>query len=265
MKPPLDQLEARLQALIENSLSLLTGLDYRHLLLHDLAEEMQANLTIEDEVLAAPVSYTLRLHPANLNNWQANPQLLLDLENALVQTATEAGVSFTRHPVIRLVADDALLFDEARIEAIKPGQSMGETAALETIDEFISPRKKIIAFLILKGSQTYPLKQPTTNLGRRPENHVIIDDPRVSRSHAQIREIRGQYVLFDLNSTGGTFVNEQRITRSNLKAGDVISLAGFQIIYGEESAPMDGNMSTGHTDTLHASGNNPSVPPDDSL
>jgi pSer/pThr/pTyr-binding forkhead associated (FHA) protein len=77
------------------------------------------------------------------------------------------------------------------------------------------------------------------NIGRRLGNHIVIDDPRVSRSHAQIRALRGRYVLFDLNSTGGTFINGQRIKQHSLKPGDVISLAGYTIIYGEDSSPAD--------------------------
>jgi pSer/pThr/pTyr-binding forkhead associated (FHA) protein len=45
-------------------------------------------------------------------------------------------------------------------------------------------------------------------------------------------------VLFDLNSTGGTYVNGQRIYQHALKAGDVISLSGVPVIYGEDT-PSD--------------------------
>lgn len=61
---------------------------------------------------------------------------------------------------------------------------------------------------------------------------------RVSRTHAQLRAVHGHYVLFDLNSTGGTYVNGQRISQHALKAGDVISLSGVPLIYGEDT-PAD--------------------------
>jgi pSer/pThr/pTyr-binding forkhead associated (FHA) protein len=43
-------------------------------------------------------------------------------------------------------------------------------------------------------------------------------------------------MIFDLNSTGGTFVNGKRVTQSMLYPGDVISLAGVPLIYGQETS-----------------------------
>lgn len=90
------------------------------------------------------------------------------------------------------------------------------------------------AFLIIDGVRIQPLKEAVVNIGRRLENHVIIDDPRISRHHAQLRAIRGHYVLFDLNSTGGTFVNGQRTTQTVLYPNDVISLAGVILVFDQD-------------------------------
>jgi len=90
------------------------------------------------------------------------------------------------------------------------------------------------AFLIIQGTKIFPLKQSVVNIGRRLDNHIVIDDPRVSRNHAQLRAVRGHYMLFDLNSTGGTFVNNERTTQSALYPGDVISLAGVMLIFGQD-------------------------------
>jgi len=69
------------------------------------------------------------------------------------------------------------------------------------------------------------------------DNQLVVDDPRVSRYHAQIRYVRSHFTIFDLNSTGGTFVNGQRTTQSVLYPGDVISLAGMPIVFGQDSIP----------------------------
>jgi pSer/pThr/pTyr-binding forkhead associated (FHA) protein len=108
------------------------------------------------------------------------------------------------------------------------------------------------AFLIIDGVKIQPLKEAVVNIGRRLENHVIIDDPRISRQHAQLRAIRGHYVLFDLNSTGGTFVNGQRTTQTVLYPNDVISLSGVILVYDqdlergdvEETSPLSDPGST---------------------
>ena len=91
------------------------------------------------------------------------------------------------------------------------------------------------AFLIVEGVKVFPLKLPVINIGRRLDNNVVVDDPRVSRNHAQLRAIKGRFVVFDLNSTGGTFVNGQRANQSVLYPGDVISLAGVSLIFGQDN------------------------------
>src|SRR5215510_9477427 len=90
------------------------------------------------------------------------------------------------------------------------------------------------AFLIIEGVKVHPLKESVINVGRRFENHIIIDDPRVSREHAQLRAINGHFVLFDLSSTSGTFVNGQRASQTVLYSGDVISLAGVMLIFSQD-------------------------------
>ena len=93
------------------------------------------------------------------------------------------------------------------------------------------------AFLIIEGVKVFPLTQAIINIGRRLENTLVIDDPRVSRKHAQLRAINGRYVLIDLDSTGGILVNGRRTTQSVIYPGDVISLAGVEMIYGQKNPP----------------------------
>lgn len=93
------------------------------------------------------------------------------------------------------------------------------------------------AFLIV-NSQVFPLNRDLINLGRKLDNHIVIHDPRVSRNHAQLRLIEGHFVILDLNSTGGTFVNGQRVTKSMLYAGDSISLAGIQLKFVQDAPKM---------------------------
>ena len=93
------------------------------------------------------------------------------------------------------------------------------------------------AYLIV-NSEVFPLGEGLTNIGRKLDNHIVIHDPRVSRNHAQVRMVEGQFVLLDLNSTGGTLVNTKRITRSVLYSGDAISLAGVEIKFVQDAPRM---------------------------
>ena len=93
------------------------------------------------------------------------------------------------------------------------------------------------AFLVLEGYKLVPLLHAVVRIGRRLENNIVIDDPRVSRFHAELRAVDGNYELLDLNSLGGTYINGLRITKSILYAGDEISLAGFTMVYRQHDAP----------------------------
>ena len=95
------------------------------------------------------------------------------------------------------------------------------------------------AFLIIEGLVVHRLRESVVNIGRRLENHVVIDDPRISRYHAQLRAIKGHFVLFDLNSTGGTFVNGQRTIQTVLYPHDVISLAGVMMVFDQDIERLD--------------------------
>jgi pSer/pThr/pTyr-binding forkhead associated (FHA) protein len=65
---------------------------------------------------------------------------------------------------------------------------------------------------------------PPTGLtiGRETDNMLIIPDPSVSRHHARIVFESGALVVYDLNSTNGVYVNEQRISKQSLRAGDIV-------------------------------------------
>ncbi|MEJ2757844.1 MAG: FHA domain-containing protein [Anaerolineales bacterium] len=96
---------------------------------------------------------------------------------------------------------------------------------------------KPTAYLIV-NSEVFQINQELTNLGRKLDNHVVLNDPRVSRNHAQIRLIENQFVLLDLNSTGGTQVNGHKVTKSVLYSGDTISLAGMEIKFVRDAPRM---------------------------
>jgi hypothetical protein len=86
---------------------------------------------------------------------------------------------------------------------------------------------------------TYPLEGDQLIIGRDAVNAVAINDAEVSRKHARLTFQGGKYVLEDLGSTNGTFVNGQRLVSSTvLKSGDVVSL-GEQIVLMYEALSTD--------------------------
>ena len=72
--------------------------------------------------------------------------------------------------------------------------------------------------------QEVPLTQATATIGRLPDNTVRIDNLAVSGHHARISWEQEHYVLEDLGSLNGTYVNNERVGKATLKHGDEISL-----------------------------------------
>ena len=101
--------------------------------------------------------------------------------------------------------------------------------SLNSSPNSIPPR----TFLIVNGTRVYRLNRKIISIGRHADNDIIVSDPHVSRHHAQLRVAQGYFILLDLNSTGGTSINGQRITQKVLKGGDIISLAGVPLIFGQ--------------------------------
>ncbi|MCD6385058.1 FHA domain-containing protein, partial [Candidatus Sumerlaeota bacterium] len=62
------------------------------------------------------------------------------------------------------------------------------------------------------------------NIGRARDNDIVIENLAVSRNHARIRRVEGKYILTDLNSANGTFVNGVRITKTEIMHNDVITI-----------------------------------------
>jgi hypothetical protein len=246
----LDQIEARLQAVIESSVVLFARGDAQHRLAHQLVDAARQNLrTTSDGRETAPSLFTIHLHPETLAYWKAHSHLLDAISANLADVAREYGVAFASDPQIRLEPDTSLPSEGIRVEAGEQYGPSGHTAAFAAAPSAAQNPIPSNAFLIVEGSRVFPLSQPVINIGRRNDNQLILADPRVSRAHAQIRAVRGQYVLFDLNSTGGTMVNGRRIHQCALKPGDVVSLSGVPLIYGEET-PDDDTYEMGTTRSM---------------
>jgi hypothetical protein len=242
----LKQLETELKKLVESQLvRALRGSKPADRVLQRLMEELRAG-TRTDQLgrRVAPNAYFIMVQPGALAFWRQ--QLALPVLLAAVrEMADQSGARLMAPPTIRVSEDPdenresdfhiVATFDQAPVKETQEVAS--HTPRHEgDVEEDSVPAN---AFLIVDGSTQYPLSQAVVNVGRRLDNSLVIEDPRVSRHHAQLRAIDGRYVLFDLNSSGGSFVNGQRTSQSVLRPGDVISLAGVTLIYAQDSSPME--------------------------
>ncbi len=94
------------------------------------------------------------------------------------------------------------------------------------------------ALLIMSDKSIYKFNQSTIKIGRASDNDLILEHSKVSRKHAEIRYLNGLFEISDLDSTGGTYVNGNKIDKHELSQGDVITLANFHLVFGQEEFPV---------------------------
>ncbi len=68
------------------------------------------------------------------------------------------------------------------------------------------------------------IEKPVVTIGRDVDRDVHIDNLAVSKNHAQILDLKGTYVIEDLDSTNGTLLNDKKIRKETLKHGDVVTV-----------------------------------------
>jgi pSer/pThr/pTyr-binding forkhead associated (FHA) protein len=239
MTNKLEQLETRIRELVEVRIpGLLPGRAINDEVIRQLAGTMSANTAEENGRKIAPNLFSLVTHPDDVLIWQ--DALLLDAFKETIQAAgKETGLEFRVPPTLVVAGDSNLQPGEVRVESAHKVETVEPTNSIPA-GEPVAPEENLIpanAYVILDGRKVVPLHEIVINIGRRLGNQISIDDPRVSRTHAQLRAIKERYVIFDLNSTGGTFVNGQRMNQSVLYSGDVISLAGVTLVYGQDNPP----------------------------
>jgi hypothetical protein len=183
----------------------------------------------------APDQFTLSLHTIDARTLAGNtPNVQEAIAQVIHDALQEAGLSLARFPHVTLSADPTLRIGEARAIAWHSRDPLGSVpSAGEELEEPLTP-PAAGAFLIVDGKRHFRLDRALITVGRKLDNHLVLPDPHVSRRHAEIRPQGGRYMLRDLNSTSGTRVNGQLATEHLLQPGDVITISGISLIYGED-------------------------------
>jgi hypothetical protein len=238
MKDKLLLIEIHLKEFIEKSTtSLFVSPDSEMRLVKELVKAMEEEIRIgEDGSITAPNIYCLNVSSKYVADIRSNQDLLNNFALQLMEAGNNANIEFESPPSINVFPDENLQEGEFTVNAMWQSPSGTQTQAMD-IDLDTDPRSSIPpkAFLIVGGSKIFTLEKDVINIGRKLDNHLVIDDPRVSRKHGQLRAVKGRYILFDLKSSGGTYVNGERINQIVLHPGDVISLAGVPIVYGQDA------------------------------
>ncbi|MDS1029867.1 DUF3662 and FHA domain-containing protein [Bacillota bacterium LX-D] len=109
------------------------------------------------------------------------------------------------------------------------------TFSKNEISQALETRKLVLR--VLNGpneGKLFCLRRDRMTIGRKVFNDILINDNSVSREHAHIDYISGSYILTDLDSTNGTYLNGQKIIKSKLLLGDKIMVGKTELLVEEE-------------------------------
>jgi len=102
------------------------------------------------------------------------------------------------------------------------------------------PCEPSVPYLVDPLGEVIPLTAPIVILGRAPDCNLIIADRRVSRRHAEICRQEEGFILRDLGSTNGTWLNGRRLSTSVLlRDGDVIEIGGARLTFCDPDATLE--------------------------
>lgn len=123
--------------------------------------------------------------------------------------------------------------------ATEPSQTHSQVAsitpavtALEVIAATQTGQAKLV-FIESDGpleAQEYLLTD-NVSIGRSPSNDMVLKAPKVSRQHAAINKYKDQYLIIDLKSSNGVFINGRKIDEHELQEGDEVSVGGYKMIF----------------------------------
>lgn len=93
------------------------------------------------------------------------------------------------------------------------------------------------AILVLRGGEGegdhYVLSSPLTNIGRHADSDISLDDITVSRRHCEITAENSRFIVRDVGSLNGTYVNQKRVDVIELTQGDELQIGKFHLVFLE--------------------------------
>jgi predicted component of type VI protein secretion system len=103
--------------------------------------------------------------------------------------------------------------------------------------------------LSLKGRpiRSYLFDKPKVSIGRDPNADICLDNTGISRDHAVIERTAGGYVIADLGSANGTFLNERPVRREYLSSDDVVHIGKFALWMDIEPDRRERHLLEGRT------------------
>lgn len=109
-----------------------------------------------------------------------------------------------------------------------------EEKNLESSAPTVEPKPVKVPLLVHLEKDKVVEKVPvdkTIEIGRSPANHIVLNEPKVSRRHAEIQHVGNKYVLVDLESSNGTYVAGKKVKEYPLQPNDEIKIGNATLVF----------------------------------
>jgi hypothetical protein len=223
----LRSLESKIAGLVEGTFSRAFRSEVRPVeIARKLAREMEEHKSFSVSRTYVPNEYRVYLSPGDRERFA-------DYEDALATELTGYLLEHARREFgiqTRVVAPE-----DSEGEPEQPAEPSGRTMVYSTAGRVAQPLEERAltrqqSVLLIVGGKRLVVGPTGATMGRSRQCDVMLDDPNVSRKHAEIRPRGGSWVLTDLGSTNGSRLNGRRLDGSEvLKPGDEIELGTSQI------------------------------------
>jgi hypothetical protein len=248
----LRNLESKLEGLFEGAFSKTFKSKVQPVeIARKLAKEMQENKTVSIARTYVPNQYVVWLSPDDRSQFEGYEDgLKKELSDYLLEHARGEGLALLTRPSVDFQTDERLGLGEFGIQAmlVRPpeeerpaaepepaefGHTMVYSVDREARRMDPSPGAHSRAMLVGGGKRTV-LSGNRVLIGRSRDCDVTLDDPNVSRRHAELRREGGAWVVSDLGSTNGVKVNGHRVQQQPLTPGDEITVGLERLMFQVE-------------------------------
>jgi len=241
----LRNLEAKLGGLVEGAFGRAFRTSVQPVeLAHKLAKEMEDNQMASVSRVYVPNHYRVFLSPQDREQFASyEPALRKELSDYLLEHARQEQFALSTRPQVEFHTDERLDLGEFGIQAElvalpEEERPQGEPAPSPSAGDFghtmvYSPSRdarriepvddRRQALLVGEGRRNV-LSGNRVVLGRSREADIVLQDPNVSRRHAELRRDDGGWQIVDLGSTNGIKVNGRRVDNQPLRPGDQVTI-----------------------------------------
>jgi hypothetical protein len=251
--PVLRSLESKIAGVVEGTFSRVFRSEVRPVeIARKLAREMEEHQYGTLSRTYVPNEYRVYLSPRDRDRFATYEESLADeLAGYLLEHARRERFALLSRPLIEFETDDRLHLGEFGIETavVQPEEAeeeqarypdpepVGRTIVFSAAQRIAEPLEETASVrqqraLLIYNNRRLMVPPRGATLGRSRESEIVIEDPNVSRQHAEVRPRGGAWIVNDLGSTNGTRVNGRTIDAPEVvRAGDEIEIGSSLITF----------------------------------